>query len=549
VNRKKIPEEALIDLRRRLSSLPPRSQDRRHVMRQTAELYGISEATLYRALRQCKQPMMLKRSDHGIPRVLPIEKMERFCEVVAAIKIRTSNKKGRHLSTAEAIRLLEEHGIKTPNGFIKAPKSVLTAPTVNRYLKLWGYDHKTLLRQPPAVRFQARYSNECWHFDLSSSDLKHVEEPISFKEGKGHPLLMLYSIVDDRSGVAYQEYHCVYGEDVEAALRFLFKAMSPKTKENFPFQGIPSMIYMDNGPISRSLVFHRVMKYLGVDVRTHMPKDSDGRRVTARAKGKVERPFRTVKEMHETLYHFHKPKNEEEANAWLMQFLLRHNDMEHRSESHSRMEDWLGNLPSSGYRKMCSWERFCAFAREPEKRTVGLDARISVDGTFYEADPDLAGEEVILWWGMFDDELYVEHGDERYGPYTPVGGPIPLHRYRRFKKTNNQKRADRVEALAKKLSLPKAAVPFELQDAFKDEQKATQGVSFSDPDPFGEFTFPNTVAARMAISRHLGMPLARLPQEDLEKISTIVSETLNKAEVMDKVKDYFQSKKGQGDGQ
>ena len=45
------------------------------------------------------------------------------------------------------------------------------------------------------------------------------------------------------------------------------------------------------------------------------------------------------------------------------------------------------------------------------------------------------------------------------------------------------------------------------------------------------------------------MPLARLPQEDLEKISTIVSETLNKAEVMDKVKDYFQSKKGQGDGQ
>jgi hypothetical protein len=36
---------------------------------------------------------------------------------------------------------------------------------------------------------------------------------------------MLYSIVDDRSGVCYQEYHCVYGEDVEAALRFLFNAL------------------------------------------------------------------------------------------------------------------------------------------------------------------------------------------------------------------------------------------------------------------------------------------------------------------------------------
>lgn len=55
---------------------------------------------------------------------------------------------------------------------------------------------------------------------------------------------------------------------------------------------------MDNGPIARSQVFHQVMRYLGVEVRTHLPQGRDGRRVTARAKGKVERPFRTVKEMH-----------------------------------------------------------------------------------------------------------------------------------------------------------------------------------------------------------------------------------------------------------
>ncbi len=54
---------------------------------------------------------------------------------------------------------------------------------------------------------------------------------------------MLYSVVDDRSGVCYQEYHCVYGEDVEAALRFLFNAMTAKATDGFPFQGIPEMIY------------------------------------------------------------------------------------------------------------------------------------------------------------------------------------------------------------------------------------------------------------------------------------------------------------------
>ena len=66
---------------------------------------------------------------------------------------------------------------------------------------------------------------------------------------------------------------------------------------------------------------------------------------------------------------------------------------------------------------MCSWERFCAFAREPERRQVAGDARISVGGTLYEVDADLAGETVLLWWGLFDQDLYVEFGNERYGPY------------------------------------------------------------------------------------------------------------------------------------
>jgi hypothetical protein len=154
--------------------------------------------------------------------------LERYCELVAALKVRTSNKKERHLSTSQAIRLLEEEGINTPSGYEQAPPGLLKKATVNRYLKQWGYDHETLRRQPPAVRFQAEHSNECWHFDLSPSDLKHVKSPAWIEPGRGHPLLMLYSVVDDRSGVAYQEYHGVYGEDVEAALRFLFAAMSAK---------------------------------------------------------------------------------------------------------------------------------------------------------------------------------------------------------------------------------------------------------------------------------------------------------------------------------
>ena len=82
---------------------------------------------------------------------------------------------------------------------------------------------------------------------------------------------------------------------------------------------------------------------------------------------------------------------------------------------------------------------------------------MSVAGVNYEVDPDLAGETVILWWGIFDNELYVEHGDKRFGPYAPVGGPIPLYRYRAFKKSPTQQRADRIEALAEQLALPRAS--------------------------------------------------------------------------------------------
>jgi hypothetical protein len=136
---------------------------------------------------------------------LPKEKLERYCEVIAAMKIRTSNKKGRHLSTVQAIRLLEDYGVSTPEGHLQTIKGELKKTTVNRYLKRWGYDHNVLLREPPAVRFEAGHSNDCWHFDLSPSDLKRVKKPVWVEEDRGHPLLMLYSVVDDRSGVAYQD--------------------------------------------------------------------------------------------------------------------------------------------------------------------------------------------------------------------------------------------------------------------------------------------------------------------------------------------------------
>ena len=540
-----IPAEALLDLRRRRDQLPPRHATRRALVESAAGLFGVSRATLYRALAGLMRPQGLRRADRGEPRKINRQELERYCEIVAALKLRTSNLKGRHLSTARCIELLETHGVETPQGLVRVSKGLLHRATVNRYLQLWGYDHARMTRAPAAVRFEARTSNALWQFDISPSDLKETWQPTWIDpDRKGLPVPMLFSVVDDRSGAAYQEYRCVYGEDAESGLRFLFNAMAPKDEAGQALQGIPEALYLDNGPIAKSGVFNTVMERLGVRVMTHVPAGRDGRRPTARAKGKVERPFRTVKEAHETLYHFHKPKTEAEANAWLSRYLDRYNAQPHRREPHSRIEDWMRNLPSEGLRQMCSWERFCAFAREPERRRVAGDARIRVDGAFYDVDADLAGETVTVWWGLFDHELFVEFRERRFGPYRPSGGPIPLHRYRKPRRSATQQRADRIGDLANKLSVPRAALSgVDGSLARVADVVPLRRQPFVDPDPYGQFTYSGRLDALRGVSDLLHRPLARLGEDDLAFINALVERTLDKAAIEQAVLERFLPKR------
>jgi len=547
IKRKSLPAESILQLKRRLDTLPPRHSERKELIASTADLYGISSATIYRALRELQKPKSTSRADFGQPRKMPVSQMQRYCEIVAALKLRTTNKRGRHLSTSRAIELLEKYGVETAEGNIQAPAGLLNKVTVNRFLIHWGYDQSRLTRQPPAVRFQAENSNDCWQFDLSPSDLKHIPNPLWVEPGRKQPLLMLFSVVDDRSGVCYQEYHCVYGEDVEAALRFLFNAMSPKHVDGFSFCGRPLMLYLDNGPIAKSRVFQNVMKQLGIDWQTHLPAGKDGRRVTARSKGKVERPFRTVKEAHEVLYHFHKPESETEANQWLLHYLLNYNQQKHRSEDHSRIEDWLANLPKDGVREMCTWERFSTFAREPERRKVGIDARVTIDGASYEVEPSLAGETVILLWGLFDNDLYVEHQNERFGPFHQVSGPIPLHRYRKFKKSKADERADRIEKLAAQLKLPRTALTGEPGVVLIPADCARNlPIQPFEVPVVPDVCYPSIVAAKLAIADELAKPLAKLQEQDLLFINTLLAETLERSIVLSRVREYFRKTRKEG---
>ncbi len=532
---KMLPIEQLILLHNRMLAFSPRHSERKNLIRLFAEGFDVSESTVRRQLRQHIHFSGESRLDKNIPRVISKTDMLLYCRLIAALKIRTSNKKHKHLSTQACINILEEHGIETDNTLIKVQPGTLKKATVNRYLKNWGYDTTSMRIAPTVVHFEAEYSNDCWQFDFTPSDFKQFSQ-----DGKK---LFIANVTDDKSGTIYFEYVLAHGEDALTALRFLFNAMSAKKISGMPFQGIPKMIYTDNGAFAKSALFKRVLAALGIELKTHMPRDKDGRRTTARAKGKTERMNRSHKETFEPLFHLHEPKSLEQINEWGVNYLRQANNMPHRSEDCERLIAWKRFLPIDGYREMCSWEKFCQIVREPESRQVGSDACVNVDGVSYQLSTEMAGLEVTLLHGVFDNELHVEFKGKNFGPFYPFKGPIPLNTYRTPPKNYREKQADEIADLAKKLSVPLSVMTGNAEDNVVKQLKNAHAIEYKvTAIPFEEKTsnrFQNTLEAKQAIARFLSRPLGTLSDTQLNAINQIVTESLDKDQVMAKVKQYF----------
>lgn len=197
---------------------------------------------------------------------------------------------------------------------------------------------------------------------------------------------------------------------------------------------------------------------------------------------------------------------------------------------------------------MCTWEQFCRFAREPERRKVGIDARIRFEGTEYEVEPGMAGDYVVLLWGLFDDQLYVEYEGERTGPYYPVSGPIPLHRYRAFKRSKADARADRICALAAQIGLPISALA-------GDDVRIAPLPSAAPilKQPFDaealEYRYPTVIAAKLSIADEVAAPLSKLSPEDRAFIDQVLTETLVRKVVLARIREHFRSSHpGAGEG-
>ncbi|GAA4015447.1 hypothetical protein GCM10022212_07860 [Actimicrobium antarcticum] len=171
-----------------------------------------------------------------------------------------------------------------------------------------------------------------------------------------------------------------------------------------------------------------------------------------------------------------------------------------------------------------------------ERCKVGVDARITTGGTAYQLQPDMAGETVVLLWGLFNDEMYAEFDAEKFGPHFPVCGPVPLHRYPGFERGKADERADCIRALADQLDLPISAL------AGSDMQLSPPPAALS----LRHQTFDANAHAYHfagAMAKDLARPLAKLALEDRVFVDRMLSETLIRSIVLARVRDCLRNKK------
>lgn len=115
---------------------------------------------------------------------------------------------------------------------------------------------------------------------------------------------------------------------------------------------------------------------------------------------------------------------------------------------------------------------------------------------------------------------------------------MALDRFRRHRKSRRQEKAERIEDLAARIGLPRAALSGEAAGLLADAGRSLPPVArrpFDGPDPFHAPTFANPIAAKRAIADAFGTPLDRLGPDQRAAIDAILRETLDRRAVLARV--------------
>lgn len=113
-----------------------------------------------------------------------------------------------------------------------------------------------------------------------------------------------------------------------------------------------------------------------------------------------------------------------------------------------------------------------------------------------------------------------------------------------------EKQIDKLELLAKQLSLPRSVLTGHLGSDLRLIEQAKLIANDVKPQPFVPFEdnniemayFKTILEAKLAIAKLLGKPLATVPEAQRLELDKLISESLHKVTLLSKVKEFFKIK-------
>ncbi len=265
-----------------LEAAPP--QERKRIVEEMAERYGISLATAYRRLGSAGwETGRSRRRDAGSSR----QDIETIQIIAAQLK------DGIRESGQSTVSVEQAREIAQANGF----EITVSDSRLRTLLRDAHLDVRSLKRPAPHQRMRSLHPNHVHMVDPSLALIYYAPDGTQrqhiirdgeayknkpFLQGKEHLKCWRYVLTDHYSHSLAIRYYAARGETAANLYDFLLYAWGEKSNAVYQFHGLPNLLLWDAGSANQSRAVTRALKSLRVETRTHMPGNP-------RVKGSVER--------------------------------------------------------------------------------------------------------------------------------------------------------------------------------------------------------------------------------------------------------------------
>lgn len=255
---------------------------------------GCNVKTLYRQIEEAGFAKNRKRrTDSGVLAVSREEAM-----AVMALKTQAQRANGKdNLAVGNAAMLVRANGLAALGKLDKESGEMVPVAdaTVQRAIRHYGLDLKTLRRPAPHRGAKSLHPNHVWQIDASVCVLFYLDngglgvmehdefyknKPENFQK-KAKAMVIRYVCTDHYTGTVHFRYY-LGAESGEMLCEFFIDCMQSKGNEKEPFHGVPMIIVLDPGSANKGALFKNMCRLLGIKVIIHRPKNP-------RAKGSVEK--------------------------------------------------------------------------------------------------------------------------------------------------------------------------------------------------------------------------------------------------------------------